>query len=311
MSHDPPLWLVELTAWGTVASALFIALQAYYSRKLADETRQAIASSQIVEIETAKARLDSRGLEVAITLDSISMAVWIPQTTPAPDPPTNQRYGSHGPVSYATQVTADTIDISQTGEPPLMLQAVGLIVNNGTRAVEVTLEPPLLIRDSHTGEAGTRTTRAVVHAQKSVTFLMADSRPLTAWAENSHVPHSTDPRTYPCRITSTIVVDDRSDNGVRDTWQLVLAGAPLLGSPVEGPVYRYRPLNEGVPAIYSHVSAARRTYWLSKEAGQELPRYTRTRRRVRWFRLQREGRAPISSIGNASDLHELGGRGGS
>ena len=278
MSAD--LWL-GIAAGANVLAAAAITYQAVETGALADETEASLATSTAIEFETAKARLDARGPELAVEILDVDQYPYNAIKTSGEPVYSSGRF----PVRACRRVRCPENGrarphADRSGLPHQQLATLGRGDAVSTPGAATGLgRPP---------EAEQGRDRVGASRQGGTwQFVFPAAGEAWQWALNAEHRGEPDARRYPFHLTARVVANDRNDNGIRDEWELVIGGAPLYGTSLSTSTYNRNTVGPGERLYFSYVPAATRRYWLSKENGIELIATRRPPRPRGWSRLLR------------------------
>ncbi|MDF2435149.1 MAG: hypothetical protein JWP44_4780 [Mucilaginibacter sp.] len=241
-------------------------------------TRSGVDVSQAVLLAGDRARLDDRAPEVSVRLETPHwpLLAWSHVGMPC-----NEWPGDHD-WHFPERERERTV-----------FQAVVVLENLSGRAIEARFEGDLAVA-SEDSRALPAPSPIVVPAREAGStagevrvFLQAN---FTAKELSENYEAREQGLPLPHRAAGTISVQDDRDNGITDTWTLSLTGCPIQPHPTRGSVWITVPfhITEG-PGLrsleYDLLPPRRRTYWISRQDGIELPAPSFTQPAGRWRRL--------------------------
>ncbi|MBY8868710.1 hypothetical protein [Streptomyces sennicomposti] len=246
-------------AVATSASALFVAWQAGETRRSTNISQHALTSSQAVALDAARGRLDDQAPQVEVHLTPET--AWPPLGPsagwPQPWPPAQEW---HFPRDE------DTL---------LALRVTVHVTNHSDRPVHATFEGDLYHPYVEGADRPTRMDRRLLlDPGQSVAADLRKHFPLKDWAEN-HRAYTEETGDRPAQALALVRVHDDRDNGVIDSWELALSGAPIQPDPERAGVWRLTPPMPDESALrcvdFELQPPRVRTYWLSRSKNMPLP----------------------------------------
>ncbi|MFE2540994.1 hypothetical protein [Actinacidiphila glaucinigra] len=268
----------ELSAGATAVTAVIslIALLAVAWQSFL--TRSGVDVSQAVLLAGDRGRLDDRAPEVSVRLEEPTWPLLAWSHLGMPCNPWPGGHDWHFPEREGDRT---------------VLQAAVVLENLSGRAIEARFEgdfavaaednrelrapSPLIVPARETGGADGEV-RVFLQANFTAKEL---SENYEAREQGLPLPH---------RAVGTISVRDDRDNGTTDTWDLSLSGCPIQPHETRGSVWVTVPFHitegSGLRSLeYDLLPPRRRTYWISRRDGIELPAPTFTVRTNWWRRL--------------------------
>jgi hypothetical protein len=261
-------WTAGTAAVGTM---VVLAYQGWQIQESATVSAQAVVVGQAAAVEAEKQRLDIKGPRVRVSMN------------PPDWPPSGaRRYVGSDPG----QLPMDLVyRLPRSQDDQVCLWADGEVSNEGTQTVDIELQGVRLFIEvpgvpgetpgrSPWGEPATY--RRALAPGESLRFRLQGQAAVTEWISNHNALEANRSRTgtpddpaipLAAGIDATIIADDGDDNGVIDTWTLVLTGQPL--EPVPGEASSWRITRPGIP-ITVKAGRRRRRYWRSKDRDLEL-----------------------------------------
>jgi hypothetical protein len=262
------------TAIGTVGSAVFVAIQAWYTRRALKISRDAMRPAEAVAIEASRARFDAEAPRIEISLTAIPSRYMV-------EPSSTEHLGGRAqPFEPGRQWHFPRDD-----DQLIVLRATVYSINRADNMVYAEFEGPIQ-REKGQPRSGPpiQPAAATQHVPaRSVTdgspiplLLQLEAR-FTAkqWAENyeaqqrgSHLPFVAE-----AKITYT----DGRDEGVVDVYRLWLTGCPIEPVPTLGEVWRERLLRSPDGELpkevinYDPYPPRKRQYWISRSEKVALP----------------------------------------
>jgi hypothetical protein len=157
-----------------------------------------------------------------------------------------------------------------SAQAPLILQAEGVISNEGKNTVIVTFSGCFRFRDTAVqgadwGPVAASSRQCPMAPGERIEFQVEGQLSVEQWVaghDGADVP----------TVTAEIILDDTVDNGVIDTWTVELGGRPLAPVPGKTNVWTY-PLIHLLgqrPLVHARMLPRRRDYWRSKGQGVRL-----------------------------------------
>lgn len=242
------------TAASAVTTALAFGAVVWQSRL----TSRALRVSQTVALDTARSRLDAGAPQVAVRLEE---PVWPPLAQSQFGMPLNPwppGHSWHFPQAQDNRIVlqAEVVIENHSGWPVQAQFEGDLVVSSGDDRRILPAPTPVLVpgRDA-SGAPGTLR----VFLQKSFS--------IQELSEN-HDAHEDD-RPLPHTVTGTVTIHDDRDNGIVDTWNLLLTGHPVEPDPNRGSVWVVVPDHidgrSGRRSLtYDLLPPRERTYWVSR-----------------------------------------------
>jgi hypothetical protein len=241
-------------------------------------TRSGVDVSQAVLLAGDRARLDDRAPEVSVRLETPHwpLLAWSQFGMPCNEWPPGHEW--HFPDREWERS---------------VFQAVVVLENLSGRAIEARFEGDLVVA-SEDSLVRPAPSPIVVPARedgstdnKIQVFLQAN---FTAKELSENYEARQQDLPLPHRAAGTISVQEDRDNGVTDTWDLSLTGCPIQPHERLGSVWVTVPHHimdgSGLRSLdYNLLPPRRRTYWISRQEGIELPAPRFTTPTTWWRRL--------------------------
>ncbi|MER7196703.1 hypothetical protein CG723_41030 [Streptomyces sp. CB01635] len=250
----PEIVWTATSAIATTAALWVIAWQAIL-------TRRGVDIQSAVALDSARARLDSQAPDVVVQLEDPS---WPPLAWSHMGLPVNP--WPNGQIWYFPEKEHERI----------VLQTEVIVRHFYSGRLEVTFAGDLV--DDHDGRAR-RAQPVLLAGDGEHSVLLHKDFTIKQLSENYHAQQ--EGRCLPHRVQGTVTVHDGRDNGVTDTWSLDLTGCPIQPHESRDGAWVVVPdhLTDGTglrSLVYIRRPARRRTYWISRQDGLELPapRYT-------------------------------------
>ncbi|MGW7168181.1 hypothetical protein ACWGH3_23345 [Streptomyces sp. NPDC054884] len=254
-----------LSACATAAAFVAVAWQSFLTRSAVVTAQRALIASEAVALDAARGRLDVEAPNVMVKISEVPWPplAWTPHGMPIqPFPPGSDEW--HFPEKENER---------------LVLQAKVVVENKGTKHVSVEYEGDLVFAVDNrpspapqhllwpAGSGGSMTNSLYLQGDFTIKEL---SENYEAHQAGLPLPH---------RVAGTITVHDGRDNGVTDTWKVELSGWPVEPHETRGSVWHVTrdDLTEGGgdrSMIFKVQPSRERTYWISRERGQQLPEPT-------------------------------------
>ncbi|MFD5065398.1 hypothetical protein [Streptomyces sp. NPDC058394] len=239
-----------LSAIATSAALWVIAWQAILTRK-------SVQIQAAVALDSARARLDSQAPDVVVQLED---PTWPPLAWSHMGLPVNP--WPHGHIWHFPEREHERI----------VLQTEVVVRHFHSGHLEVTFDGDLV--DDIDGRP--RPARSVLLAGEDGEHRVLLYKDFTVKELAENYRAQQDRRPLPHCVQGTITVHDGRDNGVTDTWTLDLTGNPVQPHESRDGAWIVVPdhLTDGSglrTLAYERRPARRRTYWISRQDGLELP----------------------------------------
>jgi hypothetical protein len=259
--------------WTTVVVAFFAAMavawQSFETRRAASAAEKALRGaadslrvSQVLAIEAERRRLDAVAPRLVVRVNA---AEWPP------------RVGRQFVGSEPAQLPqGDIFRLPKDGPRHLLIRADGFVRNEGDTTVRVAVHGMSV--EENTAENGYPKMKwgepgyheFDIPAGERARFMVEDERPASDWIANTEATESS--QVAPMVAKGVIVANDLLDNGIIDTWEVVINGHPFERIPGEDAGWRLvRDLMTGRGPMVAAVLPRVRTYWRSKVQQQRLP----------------------------------------
>ncbi|MFJ2937941.1 hypothetical protein ACIO8G_34900 [Streptomyces sp. NPDC087219] len=246
-----------ISAVATAASAVTTALAfggVVWQSRL---TSKALRVSQTVALDAARSRLDAGAPQVAVRLEE---PVWPPLAAaqfgmPLNPWPTGHSWHFPRGQDDRTFLQAEVV-VENHSSWPVQAQFEGdLFVSGEDRRIHPAPTPVLVPGREASGAPGTLR----VYLQKAFS---------TQELAENHDAHENG-RPLPHTVTGAVTVHDDRDNGIVDTWNMLLTGHPVMPDPDRGSVWIVVPDHidgrSGRRSLqYDLLPPRERTYWVSR-----------------------------------------------
>ncbi|MFI1212026.1 hypothetical protein ACH4UV_31000 [Streptomyces sp. NPDC020802] len=257
-----------LSATATAAAFVVVAWQSFLTRRAVVTAQRALATadralvaSQAVALDAARARLDGQAPAVSVRVHEVPWPpyAWTPSGMPV----------GHWPTGYEWHFPAKQ-------DERIVLQAGIRVQNHGRAHLTLDFQGDLYFSSDHRPRAATSN---LLFPEQSISLFLQKDFTIKELSENYEARQAGRP--LPHRVTGTIAAHDDRDNGVTDTWDIELTGCPVR--PVEDREGLWV-VADGGPADdpgsdsleYAVQPPRRRTYWISRQDGKQLPEPTFT-----------------------------------
>jgi len=255
MYTDP--WVVA-AAIGTIGSALFVAWQAYETRRAVKAGQRGADLSRVMAIEAVKTRLDSRAPRLNVIAAPTNNEVVYAESTMGGEP---QQWPTGTPLQRSRDDSAG-----------LVVGAQFEISNNGDDTVEVSLIGSVRVLCSpmapHRSLPGV--TLVQLRPGEKCEFRLELSQRLAQWADEWDAWRAQG--TAGGVAPGSVICSDRYDDGVVDVWDLEVTCFPVTRVDGDLGKWRVRHGSEGdPPTVSALVQPKPRQYYLSKRTSQLLP----------------------------------------
>ncbi|WP_432063411.1 hypothetical protein [Streptomyces sp. S1] len=248
------------TAASAVTTALAFGAVVWQSRL----TRKALRVSQDVALDTARSRLDAGAPQVTVRLEEPTWPPLAPAQFGMPLGPWPATHSWHFPRGQDDRIFLQAeVVIENHGSWPVQVQFDGDLVTpvGEDRRIRPAPSPALVPGRDASGAPGALR----VFLQKAYT--------IQEFTENHDAHEAGQP--LPHTVTGTVTVHDDRDNGVVDTWNLLLTGHPVMPDPNRGSVWIVVPEHIDGPSgrrslTYDLLPPRERTYWVSRRRQEPL-----------------------------------------
>ncbi|WP_330467611.1 hypothetical protein OG547_21155 [Streptomyces longwoodensis] len=257
-----------LSALATTAAFVVVAWQSVLTRSAVVTAQKALATaeraliaSEAVALDAARSRLDERAPEVSVRMHDVPWPpyAWTPSGMPVNPWPNG--YEWYFPAKENERI---------------VLQAGITVQNHGRSHLTLDFEGDLFFEADHRPRAATSN---VLFPEQSISLFLQKDFTIRELSEN-YAAHQAG-RPLPYRVAGAISARDDRDNGVTDTWDVELTGCPV--KPVEGRDATWVVVGSSLPddsgsnsLEYVLQPPRKRTYWISRQRGQQLPEPTFT-----------------------------------
>jgi hypothetical protein len=252
------LW-TEGAAIGTSLGALFVAWQAFETRRATNATRRALSASEAVALDAARARMDEGVPRVHVFVDSVD---WPPL-----EPSVISSFGGKDQPLEPGRQWHFPRDANQMVVLRIRLQ----VENLENRKILLRYRGPI---GPVTNETPGTLPGTLLYEEKTDYLWVRAVFPVADWAKNWQA-HSSGRELSVFADVEIDCLDDR-DQGVVDTWRLRLSGWPIEPVPNRDALWRITQVQADrtfPPCVqFDQRPLYRREYWLSQSQGVLLPK---------------------------------------
>jgi hypothetical protein len=256
MSDTP--WIAGQAVAGTLAFGA-VAWQAYRIRQGNEVAQRALIASEAVAIDAARARLDAQAPAVSVRLTD---EAWPPHRA--------SQFGviaGEWPAGYEWHFPAKESE-------RIVLQARVLVENMDPNQYASVEYGDNLIREKEGRRQPVRPHVLWPRGQSTLSRNLFLQKDFTVKELSENYEARQEGRPLPHRVTGTVTVHERRDNGVTDTWELELTGCPVRPDRTRSGIWVVD-TESGVDSLeFESHPTHQRTYWLSRRRGERLPEPT-------------------------------------
>lgn len=248
------------TAVGTAGSAIFVAFQAFYTRRAIIVSHAAIQPAQTVAIEATRARMDIGAPNLRISLHIEQNRYLVQSSTTG---------GFAQPV-----VAGQEWHFPGRAGEPITLQVVATVANLGNESARVSFYGPIR-QHSDTEPQPSPPAPMMIEPNQEIVYYIEAKFTAEQWAENWRTRQQNNDTPHFGIVT--IECRDQRDQGVTDTWHLRLTGCPIEPTPSKDALWRQTRQQPGADSRDDAVVSfdpdppRKRTYWISRSRNVALP----------------------------------------